>query len=54
MSRFSWRAPWCVAALVLLAWRAPPVSADPIYSSVVLADNPVGYWRLGEMRSYQG
>lgn len=23
-------------------------SASPIYPSVVLADNPVGYWRLGE------
>jgi hypothetical protein len=24
------------------------VSASPIYSSVILADNPQGYWRLGE------
>src|SRR5262249_54513852 len=26
----------------------PRASGSPIYSSVVLADNPIGYWRLGE------
>lgn len=48
MNRSAWRTPRSVVALVLLALWTPPVSANIIYSSVVLADNPIGYYRLGE------
>lgn len=48
MTRSSRCTRWCLAALALLAWQATPASADPIYSSIVLGDAPVGYWRLGE------
>ena len=34
------------AVIILLFWAAEPVRAD--YMSVVLADNPVSYYRLGE------
>jgi hypothetical protein len=40
-----------MAALMLLGTMgaaAQRAAASPIYSSVVLADNPIGYWRLGE------
>src|SRR5262249_37607737 len=33
-------------AAVSCAW-----AADPGYSAVILADNPLGYWRLGESKT---
>jgi hypothetical protein len=37
-----------LAVLGTVGTAPPHASASPIYPSVVLADNPVGYWRLGE------
>jgi hypothetical protein len=41
---------WLVALLVLGAavGAVPCVSGNEKYSPVILADNPLGYWRLGE------
>lgn len=36
-----------IVCLAILACSVFPVSASP-YSDAVLADNPVGYWRLGD------
>src|SRR5262249_41512602 len=38
----------CLLALAPARALAPAGWADFVYSSVILADNPVGYWRLGE------
>ena len=40
-----------LAALGAAGGTVPRASASPIYSSVVLADNPIGYWRLGETQA---
>jgi Concanavalin A-like lectin/glucanases superfamily len=35
-------------ALLMLGAAASCVLADPSYSTVILSDTPIGYWRLGE------
>jgi hypothetical protein len=39
---------WAVIALVALAAATPCTWAGANYSAVILADAPIGYWRLGE------
>jgi hypothetical protein len=48
MKRFYARGYWGLVALLVLGAGAPCIWADVNYSSVILADAPIGYWRLGE------
>src|SRR5438105_10324062 len=48
MKRFYARGSWTWLALVVLGTAAPCAWADSSYSTVVLADMPLGYWRLGD------
>jgi hypothetical protein len=51
MKRFCAKGHWGLVVLVVLGAAAPCAWADISYSSVVQADNPVGYYRLGESGS---
>src|SRR5438132_4880466 len=48
MKRFYARGHWGCLALLVLGTAAPCVFADASYSTVILNDAPIGYWRLGE------
>ena len=42
---------WSWIALVVVAAAAPCAWADASYSSIILADTPIAYWRLGDSSS---
>jgi hypothetical protein len=48
MKRYCPRGYWGLITLVVLGAGAPCVWAGANYSSVILSDTPIGYWRLGE------
>jgi hypothetical protein len=48
MKRFYARGHWAWLALLVLGVAAPCGLADASYSTVILNDAPIGYWRLGE------
>jgi large repetitive protein len=48
MKRFYTRGYWAGLALVVLGTSASCAWAGINYSTVILADTPLGYWRLGE------
>jgi hypothetical protein len=48
MKRFVTRGHWAWLAVLALGAAAPCVRADASYSTVILSDAPVGYYRLGD------
>jgi hypothetical protein len=48
MQRFYAKGHWSWIALLVLATAAPCAWADLSYSTVILSDTPIGYYRLGD------
>jgi hypothetical protein len=48
MKRFCAKGHWGLVVLVVLGAAAPCAWAGANYSSVIINDAPIGYWRLGE------
>jgi large repetitive protein len=51
MKRFYGRGHWAWFAVLALGAAAPCAWADISYSSVIIGDSPVGYYRLGESQT---
>src|SRR5438876_92825 len=52
--RFSAQRPWSWVALLVLGAAlavAPSAMAGAQYSTTILADSPLGYWRLGDLQT---